>query len=201
MKNNLYITKTVSLRHHSLKQGQHVLVDAPKSFRLKDFLKICYEKLRLDYSKFHKMDALCKLGILATEVLSKTADLPEDTALVFQNSASSLHTDSKHQNHLEIADNPISPAVFVYTLPNIVLGEISIKHNLKSEQAFFVSEEFSPSFMQNYTTALLKQNHLKCAISGWIDLHNDGYNVFLALISAKGKIPFTPENFEAEFKK
>lgn len=201
MKNKFYITKTVSIRHNTLKQDEKILVEESGSLHLKGFLKSCYENLELNYPKFYKMDALCKLGIIATEVLTKEFDFSENTALIFQNSASSFHTDAKHQNRLENSGKSISPAVFVYTLPNIVLGEISIKHGLKSEQAFFISEEFDAPFLHNYTTILLKQSHVESAISGWIDLDNDGYNVFLALISVKGEIPFTPENFKTEFKK
>ena len=53
--------------------------------------------------------------------------------------SNSLDSDLKHQSGIE--NNAVSPAVFVYTLPNIVIGEISIKYKWKSEGVFFIDEE------------------------------------------------------------
>jgi len=93
---------------------------------IKDFAKGLYRFMNLKYPKFHKMDELCKLGFLASEILlDSNTEVGEDTALVFSNRASSLDTDRKHQ--LSIKDRKDfypSPAVFVYTLPNIIMGEI-----------------------------------------------------------------------------
>ena len=62
--------------------------------------------------------------------------------MVFANSNSSLDVDIKH--NASIADKEKyfpKPAVFVYTLPNIMLGELSIRHLLRGENIFFVSEK------------------------------------------------------------
>ncbi|MCB0465055.1 MAG: 3-oxoacyl-ACP synthase, partial [Aequorivita sp.] len=111
------------------------------------FIKNAYKFLKTDYSKFFKMDNLSKLAFLAADVLLKEENLSEkenNIALIFSNKASSLDTDRKHQAAIENdAEYFPSPAVFVYTLPNICLGEISIKHRLYSENSFFIFDRFN----------------------------------------------------------
>ncbi|MEJ0079473.1 MAG: hypothetical protein WDM78_00555 [Puia sp.] len=55
-----------------------------------------------------------------------------------------------------------SPALFVYTLPNIVIGEISIRRHFKGENAFFVFKQFDGNFIEKYVRGLFeKQSHQK----------------------------------------
>ena len=56
--------------------------------------------------------------------------------LIKQNEHSCLETDIEHQE--EVNKQKASPAVFVYTLPNIVIGEISIRNKWFGESAFFL---------------------------------------------------------------
>ena len=68
-----------------------------------------------------------------------------------------------------------SPAIFVYTLPNICLGEISIKHQLKSENSFFIFEEFNSEFTVNYADILLNTKKADQVLCGWVDYLKDDY--------------------------
>ena len=149
------------------------------------FLKSLYKHIGLKYGKFFKMDALCKLGFLATEILLDGVDgfQPEtdEMALVFANTSSSLNTDVNYQN--SIADIP-SPAVFVYTLPNIVIGEISIRHKLYGEHMFFVQQEYNKDELMKYTASLFAETQTKMAIVGWLEVGmNNEYNAQLMLCS------------------
>lgn len=174
-------------------KGKNSLFQMEHPADLHEFLRISYHHLKLSYPKFHKMDKLCKLGILATEVLFQGKDISKDTALVLSNSTSSLETDKKHRDSI---DDVVSPAIFVYTLPNIVSGEISIRHQLQSENAFFIEEEFNPQLLLDYTEDLLETGKAAAVVCGWIDLDNDEYDVFLSLISTEGEIPLSAENLE-----
>src|ERR1700754_4127986 len=92
---------------------------------LSERLLSLYRSLKLDYPKFYKMDQLSKLGWLASEVLLKDNPIlgtmqPEDIGIVLTNANSSLDTDIKY---LDTVADIASPAVFVYTLPNIMIGE------------------------------------------------------------------------------
>src|ERR1700741_5650650 len=101
----------------------------------------------MSYPKFHKMDALSKLGLLCAEHALKNGDFLSKyplnrVGIVLSNSASSLETDRQHQRSISDKSNYFpSPAIFVYTLPNIVIGEMAIKYKITGENAFFVSEK------------------------------------------------------------
>jgi len=194
MSNAIYkVTDFVRIKDHRIFHGKGQVFKTEKSLGLDQFLKEAYKKLEIAYPKFHKMDALCKLGILASEVLFKDHIISPDTALVFSNSASSVETDKKHQQAM---GGMVSPAVFVYTLPNIVLGEISIKHKLQSENVFFVENQFNPELLCDYAEVLLEAEKTPAVVCGWIDLKNAEYDVFLCLISRKGEIPLSKENLK-----
>ncbi|MFD2561940.1 3-oxoacyl-ACP synthase [Aquimarina rubra] len=195
IKEKYYISDFCALRDRKVfKNGEQLYMDA-ESDNLKDFAKGVYKFLELKYPKFYKMDELCKLGFLASEILLKGInDVDQNTALVFSNKASSLDTDRKHQESIQNRkDFYPSPAVFVYTLPNIIMGEISIKNTLKSENAFFVTESFDADFMTKYSEVLMHTGKASNVICGWVDLDNDKYDVFLAFLSKKGKKELTKE--------
>ena len=91
-------------------------------------------------------------------------------ALVLSNNSSSLDTDVKYQNSISNPDEYYpSPAVFVYTLPNICLGEISIRHQLKSENSFFIFDQFNPEFLNNYANVLLQTKKAEKVLSNLLN--------------------------------
>lgn len=150
------------------------------------FIKAAYKTLDVDYSKFFKMDNLSKLAFMAADILLKQ-ELEKNVAIVLSNKASSLDTDRKYQKSIEnTAEFYPSPTVFVYTLPNICMGEISIKHSLYSENAFFVFNKFNPSALLDYSTSLLQNNNTKKVLCGWVDFDNGKYDAFLYVVAKKG---------------
>jgi hypothetical protein len=172
------------------------------------YLKEVFKHLGGDYAKFYKMDRLCKLAYLASEFLLASGQhkkySPEEVAMIFSNSNSSLYSDLKHQD--SIADRKIyfpEPATFVYTLPNIMLGELSIRHNLKGENMFFVSEKFNSGVLNDFTKLLLRNGRHKACIAGWVDYTNTGLLAALFFIEP-GKErtgqDFTPELLQKIFE-
>ncbi len=161
------------------------------------FIKNAYKFLQTDYSKFFKMDNLSKLAFLAADVLLKNENLSEEEnniALIFSNKASSLDTDRKHQAAIENdAEYFPSPAVFVYTLPNICLGEISIKHRLYSENSFFIFDRFNAEHLQLYANSLLRSGKAEKVLCGWVDLDENSYDAFLYLVEKEGEIEHKTE--------
>ena len=135
------------------------------------------------------MDNLSKLGWLGTEVLLKEnfdreRYSAEDIGVVLLTASSSLAADIKYfDSTKEIA----SPALFVYTLPNIVIGEISIKHNFKGESAFFIFEQFDAGFLEEYVTNLFNNDIVQVCICGWVEVLADAYEAVLFLVG-KGRI-------------
>ena len=198
MKTENYITASCIINNHIVyKNGLPVFEE--KGSELPDFLVAVYRHFELQYPKFHKMDYLSKLGWLANEILlqdvfDKEKYKPEDIGIVLSNANSSLDTDIKYY---ETTKTIASPAQFVYTLPNIVIGEISIRHHFKGENAFFISEQFDAGFMEQYVSNLINNNILQCCICGWVDVLDKNYNATLFLIEkdkSANSVNFTKEN-------
>lgn len=150
------------------------------------------------------MDNLSKLAFLAADVLLKRENLNEeenDIALIFSNRASSLDTDRKHQAAIENdAEYFPSPAGFVYTLPNICLGEISIKHKLYSENSFFIFERFNAEYLQLYANNLLQTEKAEKVLCGWVELDENNYEAFLYLVETEGEIEHNTNQINRLYK-
>jgi hypothetical protein len=131
------------------------------------------------------MDNLCKLGFITSEFLLKGKDIKGryagvEIGIILMNSSSSLDTDRNHQKSISSRDDYFpSPSVFVYTLPNVVIGEICIRHNIHGEGNFFITEKFNPRFMFDYVSQLFDNDFVKCCITGWVEMN--GSNVMLDL--------------------
>jgi len=148
-----------------------------------EFAKKAYKSLELNYPKFHKMDNLSKLAFLASEMILNEKDNSK-TALVFANKSSSLDTDFKYQESINSQENYFpSPAVFVYTLPNICVGEISIKHQIQTENAFFVLDEFDEKFLSDYSEQIVQSGKAEKALCGWVELYQESYKAFVYLLT------------------
>lgn len=174
------ITSYAHIKHNQVSVNGEIIFQSTPSSSLTEFLSEAYKSLGISYPKFHKMDAQCKLGFLCTEfALKDTSFLTENdlskTAIVLSNEASSLETDKVHQHSIDDKSNYFpSPAVFVYTLPNITIGELAIKHKITGENAFFVSEQLDADLLVNYTESLFKDG-TEAAIVGWVEV--DGANI------------------------
>ena len=156
---------------------------------INSFLKEMYYKLDLDYPKFFKMDNLCKLGVIGTELLCrKNKDLfsrKDRVGIILQNKSSSLDSDIKHQEGIE--NNTVSPAVFVYTLPNIIIGEISIKHKWQSEGVFFIDENLDTKLLSQYSNILLKEGRTDLNLIGWVDVIKNQFSLKLGVVDTEIK--------------
>ncbi len=161
---------------------------ASENVGFKSFSKHAYQQLNLQYPKFHKMDNLCKLAFLTSEiVLSGNED--SDIALVFCNEESSLDTDMDHLRRIQQADDYYpSPAVFVYTLPNISIGEVSIRHQLKSESAFLLADSFQIPYIHSYSEYLLTNKKANKVLCGWMKMLKEDYEACFYLVESDGEL-------------
>ncbi len=166
----LGITTYCSIGHLSVKVNRKVVFRAADGSE--DLLKLIYNQLNPAYPKFFKMDDLCRLGFLGVEwIVKERPELSESEddaiALVFQNEMSSLQSDSEHQ--LQLNKGVASPATFVYTLPNIVVGEIAIRNKWFGESAFFVGPKSDVAMLVDYTKSLILNRKAKIGIVGFIE--------------------------------
>lgn len=142
-------------------------------------LTLLYKEHIGDYPKYYKMDGLSRLGFVASELLlhgdGKNAPNHQEkrTAVILFNRSSSIDADRKYQT--SIADNDFfpSPSVFVYTLPNIVTGEIAIRHQWREETSFYILPERNDALMQQIAQASLAANGAEQVLTGWIDYEDE----------------------------
>jgi 3-oxoacyl-(acyl-carrier-protein) synthase len=167
------------IRNNKLWKNDEMIFEK-KSVSLNDFMAEAYSFLKIDYPKFYKMDRLSKLGFIASEILLREVKdkTPTDIALVLSNSNSSLDTDLRYWDSVKTLP---SPSLFVYTLPNIVAGEICIRHGIKGENLFFVSAQFDAVWITSYVNMLLKSGRAKYCLAGWVDVLDDRSDVFIYL--------------------
>lgn len=161
------------------------------------FLHVLYQHIQPAYPKWYKMDRLSQLGILAAEWLLRGVDLPADPfdrAMVLQSGHGCLDTDLRFVRQL---DEIPSPAVFVYTLPNIVIGEISIKFGFKGEQAMFMRATPDAGMLHDYVSALFAEGHTRCCVCGWVDVFDQELSATLFAVAAgTGDITFNKDNIQ-----
>jgi hypothetical protein len=177
----------------------HGLYFSSEEYSLKRLLKDYYKSEQISYPKFYKMDEQCKLAFIATEVLLRNFAREdyndEEIAMVFANSESTLATDmSFWESTFSIA----SPGLFVYTLPNIMMGEIAIRNKIKGENIFFISEEYDAKLLYQQTELVFLNTSAQIAIVGWVNYQNEElYSAKLFLISKlnDGMNTFNLESF------
>ncbi|WP_448699561.1 beta-ketoacyl-[acyl-carrier-protein] synthase family protein [Mucilaginibacter sp. AW1-3] len=199
-----YITSSCIISNHTVCKNNEV-VFTDKTADTPTFLNALYKHLNLSYARYYKMDNLNKLGWLCSEILLKDSFnkgmyQPEDVGIILANANASLDTDKRYQ--VSIGDDP-SPSLFVYTLPNIITGEICIRNNFKGEDAFFLSDSFDTGFIINYVSNLLDTGVLQTCICGWVELLGDEYKAALFLVEKmenSNAVPFTEQNITELFK-
>ena len=127
------------------------------------------------YPKFHKMDPLSRLGFVASELLlaavrRKGHRLDENTAVVLVGHSGSQVADTRFQHTIADPDNYYpSPAVFVYTLPNIATGEIAIRNGFHGETAYFALPAFDPARVRRLVCTAGTDPETTALVGGWIE--------------------------------
>ncbi len=139
------------------------------------FLTQLYKRFVTDYPKFYKMDQLSRLGFIASEILlqaeGETRFTPCDhRAVILFNRSSSKVTDAHYLR--SIADKEAffpSPALFVYTLPNIVTGEIAIRNHYHGETALYILPAADTPLQDEVIRATFADSVTDSMITGWIN--------------------------------
>ncbi len=168
------------------------------------FFTEIYKHFSISYPKFYKMDNLCKLGFLASEILLNEKNIlqryaSEDVGIILSNAASSMDTDRIHQRSISDRSTYFpSPSVFVYTLANIVIGEICIRQKLYGESTFFISGKFDIPVLHTYVSQLFENGIVQCCLTGWLELDGDHYDGVLYLIEKSTSETDGIANFEPD---
>lgn len=164
------------------------VVFSDKSADFGTFIREAFKSRRENNMKFYKMDDLCKLGYVAAAWLLDGIEFgEEECGMVLSGKYGCLDTDMKHQQIIDKeGDAASSPAVFVYTLPNVVAGEISIRHHIKGENTWFWSDDRTMSDLKHYASLMAGASDLRYCIIGHLDFLNGEYFAKFELWSVAG---------------
>ncbi len=174
--------------------GGNITVDGNVVFEsetsdFQTFIREAFKSRGESNLKFYKMDDLCKLGYVASAwALDGLEYGEEECGLVLSGRYGCLDTDIKHQEIIDTeCDASASPAVFVYTLPNVVAGEISIRHHIKGENTWFWSDDETMSDIRGYAGLAIQSQNLKYCVVGHLDfLKGEYFAKFEVLAPAEG---------------
>lgn len=198
------ITKYCIIKDHK------VIVDGKTEFNDSEnleygkLMKAIYKHYEIKYPKYFKMDNLCKIAFLGSEIILKDNEHikeydPSMVGVILQNSNSTIDTDTKYVDTIKDKLNYFpSPAVFVYTLPNVMVGEICIRNKFQGENTCFISENFDPEFITEYVNELFSTGKIDACITGYADYIEGNYKAIMFLVekikeNRKDNISFKPE--------
>ena len=177
------ISYSVKKKHRVYITPQGVWLDGKvfaidKEGKQSSLLTALYKQIIGNYPKYYKMDGLCRLGFVASELLLKaerdegsfTEDTNKTRAIVFFNRSSSIASDKKYLASIVEKDNYFpSPSVFVYTLPNIVTGEIAIRNGYHGETSFYILPHKNELLMQDIIETTFMDEQTTSVLTGWLD--------------------------------
>ena len=177
------ISYSVKKKHRVYITPQGVWLDGKvfaidKEGKQSSLLTALYKQIMGNYPKYYKMDGLCRLGFVASELLLKaerdegsfTEDTNKTRAIVFFNRSSSIASDKKYLASIAEKDNYFpSPSVFVYTLPNIVTGEIAIRNGYHGETSFYILPHKNELLMQDIIETTFMDEQTTSVLTGWLD--------------------------------
>ena len=159
--------------------GRHLPIDANGPA----LLTALYRQYVGDYPKYYKMDPLSRLGFIASELLLQAEGAErfvacDDRAVIFFNHSSSICADRQYLETIADPDNCFpSPSVFVYTLPNIVTGEIAIRNGYHGETSFHILPRRDERLMQQILQASCLDPMTQSILCGWLDYEDDAHFV------------------------
>ncbi len=139
-------------------------------------LTTLYKQMIGNYPKFYKMDGLSRLGFVASEILlnAEKGETDKERAIIFFNHSSSIASDRNYKESINDKDNYFpSPSIFVYTLPNIVTGEIAIRNHFHGETSFFILPDKDKKMMEEILQASCRDAQSKSFLTGWIDYEDE----------------------------
>lgn len=148
-----------------------------------EFLTEAYRSLKINYPKFFKMDFLSKTAFIGMEMLiQKVEDIIDKKIIpvILYNSSSSIEVDQQFQQSMEGIP---SPSLFVYTLPNVMIGEICIRHKLYGENYLFIMKEPDIESVFLQTNILLQGKEYDKCITGYVNYAEGKMTLFLFLVT------------------
>jgi hypothetical protein len=194
MPDHYFITHSNIIRKHAITRDFNIDPNNEIFVNFVTFIKALYKKETISYPKFYKMDNMSKLGFLGTEMLLRDNSFfdrysKEEIGIIMMNSSSSLDTDLLYNQTIKDKSNYFpSPSLFVYTLPNILIGEICIRHGIKGENAFFIFDRFEPQKILDLVHLLLDEDRAQACLCGWVEVLEDNFESVMFLVEKEKRM-------------
>ena len=151
--------------------GVEIAVSTSGRQLLTEVFKTCLD----DGPKFYKMDVFSRLAYLAAALLIKADDHDSgQLALLFFNQSGSLIQDREHlRTFMGCNDFYPSPGTFLYTLPNVVMGEIAMKYGVKGETSLIMLPSKDHNLMNEVLRATADFTSSPTIITGWVECSSE----------------------------
>jgi hypothetical protein len=196
----MFITRTSKITPTHIQVDENIVYQNTENLPFQENIKAAFKQLNQPYPKFYKMDALCKLAFAGASYLWQQDEpgakyKPEEVAIVLINKASTLLTDIEHQKSIQSREQYFpSPAIFVYTLPNIMMGEISIRYKLQGENLLLVSDVFDEQLLFRQVEMLFRLGKAKAVLTGMVDIDEENYESTLLWVENESSLENMPES-------
>lgn len=130
--------------------------------------------MEVELPRFVRMDRNSKLVSIAAAPFfvpgAALSKYPKDSiGMVIMGTHGSMDTDQRYVEQLQ-AENHASPGLFVYTLPNIAMGELSIQHGLHGSGLCLLSDSPDIVQMRDACEILLEDHGMEVLICGWANI-------------------------------
>ncbi|HBZ34075.1 MAG TPA: hypothetical protein DEO38_03130 [Bacteroidales bacterium] len=142
-----------------------------------------------DYPKFFKMDTASRLGFMAAELLLNVEGdrfrERSDRSLIFGGANDSKAQDVAFQATINDKNNYFpSPALFVYTLPNIVTAEVAIRNHYQGETMYYALSDASR--LWHLAELTLKSCAATSVLAAWLNvIERDKFSCQMRLMYAQ----------------
>lgn len=170
---------------------QHLKVDGEVKENLNfinnssELFKSLYKSLKLSYPKFHKMDLLSKAVMIGDHFITKSIPVKSTPLVLLFNESSSMQSDLQHIYQYSSYETA-SPGIFVYTLPNICVGELCIKNKWNSPSSFLLMPRTNFNTYLEAVLIEMKKNQLEFAFTGFVEVVEDDIFVVLSVLRLDG---------------
>lgn len=184
----LKISSYCTIRNNTVEKDGKIIFFSEDAAVPVEFLTRYYKERINNYPRFFKMDDLSKLAYLSAETNVSGIDLTDiyqssEISIVICNSSSSIRTDNKYFETIKDTDEYYpSPALFVYTLPNLMLGEISIRFKIKGENFLLISESPDFSALVSCVEEVFNSSDTRCCMAGWVEFGENNCEAFLCTV-------------------
>ena len=85
-----------------------------------------------------------------------------------------MWVDREYAKSIAVGDDYFpSPSLFVYTLPNIVCGEIAVRNGYHAETSFYILPHKDENMMHQVLASTFLDETIQSILTGWIDYEDD----------------------------